>query len=127
MSTRPSHRTASGCLVRQLDEVPVEPTLCGSRRRLLSDGDGAPLFIHQVRILDSTPHFHRETTEVYYVVSGTGRLVLDGETVPLRPGTCVEVKPGIVHSAHGDVEVLVLGIPSIRESDTFVPERSALR
>jgi len=121
----PSRRTRNGCLVRQLDEVPVERTICGSRRRLLSDGDDAAAFLHQVRIVDSTPHFHRETTEIYYVVAGNGWLLLDGEELAVRPGTCVEVKPGVVHSARGDIEVLVIGIPSIRESDTFVPAPEA--
>ena len=33
----------------------------------------------------------------------------------------VEIPPGVIHSAKGDVLVLVVGIPSISDEDTFLP------
>lgn len=110
-----------GWTLRRLDDAPLEATICGTRRRLLSDGDEVSAFAHVVRIREATAHFHKVAAELYYVLEGSGVLTLDGQDVPLRPGTCVEVQPGVVHAARGDVLVLVVGIPSIRDDDTYLP------
>ncbi|MBI4602725.1 MAG: cupin domain-containing protein [Planctomycetes bacterium] len=108
---------------RYLEDAPEERTLCGSRRRLLSEGDGTGVFAHLVRIQEASPHYHKAATELYYVVEGSGTMRLDGEEVALRPGACIEVRPGVVHAARGDVLVLVVGVPSISDEDTYLPER----
>jgi mannose-6-phosphate isomerase-like protein (cupin superfamily) len=41
------------------------------------------------------PVRHRTVTELWYVVSGTGRLSRAGAVVPLTPGTAVAVHPGV--------------------------------
>jgi mannose-6-phosphate isomerase-like protein (cupin superfamily) len=111
--------------LRYLEDAPMEKSTCGHRHRLLSDGDGTSAFAHLVRIHDASPHFHKQTTELYYVVEGAGTMSLDGEEVPLRPGAAVEIQPGVVHSARGDLLVLVVGMPSISEEDTFIPKAAA--
>jgi len=124
----PSRRSASRkWTLRYLEDAEEERSACGSRRRLLSVGDGTAAFAHLVRIYDSTPHYHKETTELYYVVEGSGTMTLDGEDVSLRAGACLELKPGVVHSVRGDVLVLVVGIPSITDADTFFPEGTSPR
>ncbi len=107
--------------VRYLEDAAEERTICGHRRRLLSNGDGTNAFAHLVRIYDAEPHYHKVATELYYVVEGRGTMTLDGEEIELKPGACVEVKPGVVHAAKGGVLVLVVGVPSISEDDTFFP------
>jgi uncharacterized cupin superfamily protein len=77
-----------------------------------------------VRIDDSTPHYHKEAVEIYYVVAGEGTMTLDGQEVALRPGACLEVRPGVVHAARGGVLVLVVGVPAISEDDTYYPEEA---
>lgn len=42
-------------------------------------------------------HVQRED-EIYYVLSGTGTMVLDGKTVDIKPGTAVLTRPGSSHS-----------------------------
>jgi mannose-6-phosphate isomerase-like protein (cupin superfamily) len=42
-------------------------------------------------------HVQRED-EIYYVLSGTGTMVLDGKTVEITPGTAVLTRPGSSHS-----------------------------
>ncbi len=108
--------------VRYLEDAPREDTICGDRRRLLSSGDGANAFALLVRIREATPHYHKVATELYYVVEGAGIMTLDGEGIDLRPGALIEVKPGVVHAARGDVLVLVVGIPSISDDDTYLPD-----
>src|SRR5262245_44373841 len=116
-----AHQAKDRWLVRHLEDAPLETTICGTRRRLLSNGDHAAAFAHLVRIDDASAHYHKLATEIYYVVEGTGTMRLDGEEIPLRVGTCVEVKPGVVHAARGGVLVLVIGIPEISDADTYLP------
>lgn len=42
-------------------------------------------------------HVQRED-EIYYVLSGTGTMTLDGKTVDITPGTAVLTRPGSSHS-----------------------------
>ena len=108
--------------VKHVDEQPPEGGDCGERRRLFSRDDPSPAaFIHRVRIRDAKPHYHRVATEYYYVLEGEGLMVLDGEEVRIRAGNCIEVRPGTVHSARGDVLVLVIGVPSISDGDILYP------
>ena len=44
-------------------------------------------------------HTH-EPAEVYYIISGTGEVVVDGETYPLRVGDAVWIPPNAEHVAY---------------------------
>jgi quercetin dioxygenase-like cupin family protein len=60
-----------------------------------------------------TPVKH-ETEEFAYVVSGSGELRLDGETVPFHEGDALHIPAGIWHAVAntGDSEVvMVFGFP----------------
>ncbi|GMV99360.1 MAG: hypothetical protein AMXMBFR84_04990 [Candidatus Hydrogenedentota bacterium] len=96
---------------------------CGFRRRIIRKDDAAPASISHLRIDNARPHFHKIAHEYYYVLSGTGHLVIDGERVPLAPGDCVWIKPYAVHYAEGDnLESLVIGIPPFDLADQYYPE-----
>ena len=113
---------ARGFTLKHADEVPLERGDCGDRRRLFSIADDSPeAFIHQVRIRNAKPHYHRLSTEYYYVLEGSGTMVLDGVEVALRKGSTLEIRPGTVHQARGDILVLVIGVPSIAQEDTYFP------
>ena len=43
-------------------------------------------------------HHVQKEDEIYYVISGTGTMVLDGKTVDITPGTAVLTRPGSSHS-----------------------------
>ena len=45
--------------------------------------------------------------EALYVVSGEGEISLDGEVLPLTPGTAVYVGPGVSHSTRRTAEAPV--------------------
>ncbi len=112
-----------GVLVRHEDASRREPSTCGSRYRLISQGDrDVAAWAHVVDIEDSRPHYHRQGTELYYVLDGGGTIWLDGEPQEIRQGTLVHIPPGVVHSAEGRMRVLVVGIPDIDEEDLFFPE-----
>ncbi|MBN2713711.1 MAG: cupin domain-containing protein [Planctomycetes bacterium] len=42
-------------------------------------------------------HYHPECEEIYYILSGTGRICVDGEERDLAPGDAVLLSPGAVH------------------------------
>ncbi len=50
----------------------------------------------------SLKHFHPVAEESYTILSGKGRIVIDGETYPLTPGQCVAIQPPSVHQIFND-------------------------
>jgi mannose-6-phosphate isomerase-like protein (cupin superfamily) len=107
-------------IVRHEDEAIAEPSACGRRYRLLSKGDkDVAAWAHAVDIDGAKLHYHKICTELYYVLSGGGRVVLDGEEVEVRPGSMIHIPPGVVHGAIGKMRVLVVGIPDIDDSDVY--------
>ncbi len=115
-------------IVRHEDSAPAERSTCGWRQRLLSREDaaaGLAAWVHAVDLEDARPHFHRRSTELYYVLEGGGVVVLDGAEHPVRRGSIVHIPPGVVHATRGRMRVLVVGIPDIAEDDLFFPEQPA--
>ncbi len=109
-------------LVRHEGEVPRERSACGWRDRLISREDAEldpAAWAHAVDIDGAKPHFHKVATELYYVLEGNGTLTLDGVEHIVRKGTLVHIPPGVVHSATGQMRVLVVGIPDISDDDYY--------
>lgn len=67
------------------------------RKRALKPGSGIGL------------HEQKED-EIYYVLSGTGTMTLDGKTVSVTPGTAVLTRPGSSHSLRqtGSEDLVIL-------------------
>ncbi|MEM6451485.1 MAG: cupin domain-containing protein [Cyanobacteria bacterium P01_D01_bin.105] len=42
-------------------------------------------------------HVHTDMHEVFFVESGVGQIVVDGEAIALTPGVCVAIAPGESH------------------------------
>ena len=110
-------------LLRHEADAAREPSTCGMRVRLISEGDEAvAAWAHAVQIDgDASDHFHKKTTEIYYVLAGEGTVRLDGAEHPVTVGSIVHIPPGVVHGASGKMRVLVVGIPSIDDSDLYFP------
>lgn len=110
-------------LVRHGDEAVTEASTCGTRHRLISQGDeGVAAWAHTVDLEDGAPHYHKIATELYYVLDGEGTILLDGESHPLRPGSIVHIPPGVVHAARGRFKALIIGIPDISDDDVYLVE-----
>lgn len=66
-------------------------------------------------ITRGTPHLHQGYDEVYYVLSGTGTIILGQETYLLRPGTVAVIPAGVLHSleasAGDELEFVIFGPP----------------
>lgn len=110
-------------LIRHEGRAPREPSTCGMRDRLISAGDeGTAAWVHAVDIDGAKEHYHKRSTELYYVLDGEGSVLLDGVEHPVRTGSVVHIPPGVVHGARGRMRVLVVGIPDIAEDDLFFPD-----
>ena len=109
-------------LVRHEGEVPRERSTCGWRDRLISREDTeVAAWAHAVDIDGAREHYHKRSAELYYVLEGEGRVVLDGVEQVVRKGSLVHIPPGVVHGAKGRRRVLVVGIPDIADDDLFFP------
>ena len=116
-------KTTSGTvLVRHEGDAPRERSACGWRDRLISreDAEQSPAaWAHAVDIDGARPHFHKRSTELYYVLSGAGTVTVGGIEHPVQTGTMVHIPAGVIHSASGWMRVLVIGIPDIADDDYF--------
>jgi mannose-6-phosphate isomerase-like protein (cupin superfamily) len=95
------------------DPAEVEPwaETCGRIRPLIEEADGAAAEVHHVEIQDARLHYHERTDEFYYVIDGSGTMVLDDEEIELHPGVVVYVPRGVRHKAVGRLTVLTVCIP----------------
>ena len=92
------------------DVVPWAET-CGQIRPLVEEKDGAAAEVHHVEIDNAKLHYHARTDEFYYIIDGSGTLVLDDEEVPVHKGVVVYVPRGVRHNAVGKLTVLTVCIP----------------
>jgi mannose-6-phosphate isomerase-like protein (cupin superfamily) len=117
-------QTLSPVLVRHEGDAPSERSTCGWRHLLISRQDrdsNVAAWAHAVDIDGAREHYHKVSTEIYYVLEGEGALMLDGVEHKLAKGSIAHIPPGVVHGARGRMRVLVIGIPDISPDDLFFP------
>lgn len=75
---------------------------------------------------ETTEHFHRTSEEIYYFVSGEGRMRLGEEEDAVEPGDAVVIPPGTRHKLwNPGTEPLVLlccSSPPYHDEDTVLTE-----
>ncbi|MGB0766903.1 MAG: cupin domain-containing protein [Phycisphaeraceae bacterium] len=112
--------SGKGYEVVHLDALPGVRCPCGTTRRAFADVPDAPASLHRVVIdRDARTHYHKTLTEIYYVLEGEGVMELDGESVPVGPGSSVLIRPGCRHRAVGDMTILNVPIPRFDASDEW--------
>lgn len=114
--------TSRQTLIRHEGGTPRERSTCGWRDRLISQEDAhlsPAAWAHAVDIDGAKLHYHKRSTELYYVLDGGGTVLLDGVAHEVSKGSIVHIPPGVVHGAVGRMRVLVVGIPDIAEDDYF--------
>lgn len=74
----------------------------------------------------TTPHHHKVTEEIYYILTGTAAMTLGTETRPVGPGDAIAIPPGLRHTIRntGSEELVFLCTcaPGYEHSDTFLEE-----
>jgi quercetin dioxygenase-like cupin family protein len=96
-----------------------------SRKQLGSRDLGVTLFRYAPNLRNPRSHSHREQEEAYVVVSGSGRVRLDGEIRDLRRWDVVRVAPGVVRAFEAGpdgLEYLAVGGPKPEGGDGVVSE-----
>jgi len=107
--------------VIQLAELPAQACPCGSARRAFRELPGAVASMHLVQISgEAAAHHHEHTTELYYILEGTGFIELDGERVPVRPGSAIYIPPGVRHRAVGKLKLINVPVPPFDPRDEYL-------
>lgn len=110
-----------GYRVFSRETAPTVPCPCGQSTRIVSRTDGLACNLHVTSIKDSTKHYHRQCTEVYYILEGRGKMELNEDVIEVEPGTVVYIEPHTRHrlfSAEG-VQTMIIGIPAWDPNDEF--------
>ncbi len=72
----------------------------------------------------TTPHFHRRSEEIYYLLSGEGQMRLGDEVRAVGPGDAIAIPPGMVHqltnSGAGVLKLLCCCAPGYEHDDTVL-------
>lgn len=106
--------------VVKMANIPAVDCPCGESRRVFTDASDRVLSLHMVDIKsDAVTHYHKKLTEVYYFLEGEGHMELDGEKVPIGPGSAILIKPGCRHRALGQLKVLVIPVPAFDPTDEW--------
>ena len=106
-------------IVRALESRSQERSTCGFRQRLITSDDTDAVSVTYLTVHDAGKHHHTRTTEVYYILDGSGSLELDEETVEVEAGMAVMIPPGTSHKAVGDIKALIICAPAYTEEDMF--------
>jgi quercetin dioxygenase-like cupin family protein len=116
-------------LVRYRDETPSADWAFGEMQRIVTGGEGGVANIHVAKCSGLPPFFHTGYDEIYYVLSGTGKVTLNGITHPLRPGSVVVIPTGTSHALEIDpgqeLEFVIFGTPPIPIDDERAKPRRA--
>jgi mannose-6-phosphate isomerase-like protein (cupin superfamily) len=95
---------------------------CGWARRAFADVLDAPASVHRVEVeVDARTHYHREHTEIYYVLECApgAAIELDGERVTVGTGHAVMIPPGVRHRAVGRMTILNVVVPPFDPADEW--------
>ena len=106
--------------IAELDLIEDVSCPCGSSKRAFMEDEDGVASLHVTTIKeDSQVHYHKNMTEIYYILEGEGHMELDGEKLPVKPGSAVLIKPGCRHRAVGKLRILNVPIPAFDPEDEW--------
>jgi len=121
-AAHPSAPSRPGWEIVDFAQVAGVDCPCGTSRRALADVADFAGSIHQVDIsLDAQLHYHKQLTETYYFLEcePDARMQLNDEIIPVRPGMCIMIRPGVRHRALGRMRVLNVVYPKFDSADEW--------
>jgi mannose-6-phosphate isomerase-like protein (cupin superfamily) len=113
--------------IRQLCAQPPFTTKDGSTIRSILDLSNAPV-ANQSLAEATVPaggatqrHYHRLSEEFYFILEGSGRMEIDGETRIVGPGDAILIPPGAWHqiTAEEPLRFLCCCAPPYAHGDTY--------
>ena len=94
---------------------------------MVTGGRGGIANVHVVKVTQGLPHLHTGYDEVYYVLSGSGTITLNGQVSRLRPGSVVVIPAGVSHALQADpekeLEFVIFGTPPLSMDDARAKPR----
>ena len=109
--------------IADFEQIAGVPCPCGTARRAFQDVPEFPATVHVTSItVDARLHYHKRLTETYYFLEcGPGaQMQLDEDIVPVKPGLCIMIPPGVRHRAIGAMKVLIIALPKFDPSDEWL-------
>lgn len=114
-------------IVRQLENQSPFTTKDGSTIRSILDRTNAPVEKQSLAEASMAPgqstdrHYHQLSEEFYFILEGTGRMEIDGETQDVGPGDAVLIPPGARHQITADTPLrfLCCCAPPYDHADTY--------
>jgi mannose-6-phosphate isomerase-like protein (cupin superfamily) len=95
---------------------------CGTSHRGLEEVADFPGTIHVTDIsTDARLHYHKRLTETYYFLEcdPDAKIQLDDDVIPVYPGLCILIRPGVRHKAIGRMRVLIFALPKFDPHDEW--------
>lgn len=118
--------------VRRLDEVPAFVTKDGSEIRELLAYRNSVIqrqSLAEARLPAGTStqeHYHAVTEEIYFILSGEGRIQIDQQMRDIRPGDAIAIPPGHKHklwnTGESTLKLLCCCVPAYEHADTIITE-----
>jgi mannose-6-phosphate isomerase-like protein (cupin superfamily) len=116
LAERESFITADGSAIREL----AGPAWTAARRQSLAEATVDPG-------RETAEHFHPQSEELYYFVTGEGRMRLDADESPVAAGDCVVIPPGTTHklwnTGTAPLVLLCCCAPAYSDADTVMTGR----
>ena len=88
-------------------EVALQKGHCGTIKVLSEE----PVEINHLVVNAAIEHYHKLSTEYYYVINGSGTIFLDNVPYEIEKGDLVKIAAGTKHKAVGELEILVIASP----------------
>jgi mannose-6-phosphate isomerase-like protein (cupin superfamily) len=118
--------------IKNLNEVPAFTTKDGSEiRELLAYRNSVirnqSLAEARLPVGGATQeHFHPRAEEIYYIMHGTGKILIEGEPREIRAGDAIAIPPGQKHKLWNTgaetLRLLCCCAPAYENSDTILTE-----
>jgi len=65
-------------------------------------------------------HYHKDRTEVYHIIEGSGKIILNNEEITVNSGDTILINPNVKHQIEGkNIKVLVICSPPFTREDYF--------
>ncbi len=116
--------------IHNINDVPAFTTKDGSEiRELLAHRNSciAKQSLAEARLppgASTAPHYHPRTEEIYYILTGTGRMQIGEEVRDVGPGDAIAILPGQVHTitntGQGVLKLLCCCAPAYEDDDTVL-------
>lgn len=111
-----------GYEIADFSQLPGTECPCGTSRRAFLEVEDFPGTVHRVEIsLDARLHYHKRLTETYYFLECEpgAKMQLDDELIPVKPGMCILIRPGVRHRAVGRMTLLNFVLPKFDPTDEW--------